>query len=434
MSDAVVLQPASGGLGRFRPLLILEASTLLSGVANGITLIAFPWLVLEITGSAGAAGAIGAITALPLALSFLFAGVVVDIVGRRRVAAFSDVLSMISAALVPICAATVGLSFWLLAVLAVGGAIFDPAGVSAREAVLPEVADAVGMPRSRINGIHEAVWGVAYLVGPGIGGLALGLLGGARTYWLTALMFAISSVVILLLRVPGAGRPAAHQRPDSVVSGALEGIRFVWRDSTLRSVALISMGVVGVWLPVEGVILPYHFTQTEQPERLGVTIMAMAVGGVLGALAYSSRGHGWSHRRTFAWAILLSGAAVLGMALFPPYGIFVVCSFLAGLCYGPVGPVINSVMQQRTPFRLRGRVVALMTSAAYISGPLGYVLVGPGVQVLGLTTTFLLVAVVVFAMGVVAWLLPPLRGMDTVLTDPDDSGPPLSPPAPDVPQ
>ena len=59
-------------------------------------------------------------------------------------------------------------------------------------------------------------------------------------------------------------------------------------------------------------------------------------------------------------------------------------------------------MQQRTPSGCGAGVVALMTSAAYISGPLGYVLVGPGVQVLGLTTTFLLVAVVVFAMGVVA--------------------------------
>ena len=141
-----------------------------------------------------------------LALSFLFAGVVVDIVGRRRVAAFSDVLSMISAALVPICAATVGLSFWLLAVLAVGGAIFDPAGVSAREAVLPEVADAVGMPRSRINGIHEAVWGSPTWSARGSAGSHSACWEG-RTYWLTALMFAISSVVILLLRVPGAGRP-----------------------------------------------------------------------------------------------------------------------------------------------------------------------------------------------------------------------------------
>lgn len=401
-----------GTLRRIRPLLVLETSTLLSAVANGITMIAFPWLVLELTGSAAAAGAIGAITVLPLALSFLFAGVVVDIVGRRRVAVVSDLLSMISAALVPIFAATTGLSFWLLAALAVLGAVFDPAGVSAREAVLPEVADAVGMTRERVNGIHEAIWGVGYLVGPGVGGLALGLFGAAPTYWFTAAMFLISSLVIAGLRVPGAGRPAVHERPDGVWRGAVEGIRFVWRDRTLRAVALLSMVIVGAWLPVEGVILPVYFSELDQPERLGVTIMMMSVGGVVGALVYSSRGHGWSARRTFAWAIVLSGVSVLGMALFPPFGFFVALAFLAGLTYGPVGPVINLAMQNRTPFRLRGRVVSLLTSAAYIAGPIGYVLVGPGVQAVGVGPMFLAVAVVVFGMGLVALLLPSLRAMD----------------------
>ncbi len=397
---------------RWAPLAVLESSTLLSAVANGITMIAFPWLVLELTGSAAAAGLIGAITALPLAVSFLFAGVVVDIVGRRRVAVTADVLSMISAALVPILALTTGLSFWLLAALAVMGAVFDPAGVSARETVLPEVATASGLSRERVNGIHEAVWGVGFLVGPGIGGLALGLFGAAPTYWFTAGMFLVSSVVISFLRVPGAGRPEAHERPTGVFSGAKEGIGFVWRDRTLRSMALVSMIIVGIWLPVEGVILPVYFTGTDQPERLGFTIMAMSVGGVLGALVYSSRGHGWRPRRTFVGAYLLTGCTVIGMALFPPFPLFVFFGFAAGVCYGPVGPIINLVMQNRTPYRLRGRVVALLTSAAYIAGPIGYVLIGPGVQALGVEPMFLMVGFGVLVVAIVTIFLPSLRAMD----------------------
>jgi MFS family permease len=155
-----------------------------------------------------------------------------------------------------------------------------------------------------------------------------------------------------------------------------------------------------------------YFSELEQPERLGVTIMMMSVGGVFGALAYSSRGHGWSARRTFSLAIALSGVSVLGMALFPPFVIFIGFGFLAGLTYGPVGPVINLVMQNRTPFRLRGRVVALLTSVAYIAGPVGYVLVGPGVQAFGVRPVFLAVAVVVLAMGLAALWLPALRAMD----------------------
>jgi hypothetical protein len=31
-----------------------------------------------------------------------------------------------------------------------------------------------GLPLHRANGLHEAVWGIAYLVGPGVGGLLIG--------------------------------------------------------------------------------------------------------------------------------------------------------------------------------------------------------------------------------------------------------------------
>jgi hypothetical protein len=38
------------------PLLLVEAATLISGMGNGISLVALPWLVLELTGRATAAG------------------------------------------------------------------------------------------------------------------------------------------------------------------------------------------------------------------------------------------------------------------------------------------------------------------------------------------------------------------------------------------
>jgi MFS family permease len=402
------------------PLVVLESSTILSGVANGISMIAFPWLVLELTGRPAAAAAIGAITALPLAVSFLFAGVIVDIVGRRRVAVVSDVLSMVSVALVPILAATVGLSFGLLAALAVLGAVFDPAGISGREAMLPEVAAASGMRRERVNGIHEASWGTAYLIGPGIGGFSVGFFGGEATFWLAAVLFAASSVVILFARFPGAGRPQVHERPASILSGTAEGIRFVWRDRTLRAIAIIGMIVVGFWLPVEGVILPSYFQANDQPERLGISIMALALGGVFGALLYSAYGHRWNQRRTFTLALLGAGVAVLVMALLPPFGLFLAAAVAAGIAYGPVGPVQNLVMQNRTPFALRGRVISLLTSAAYVAGPVGYVVAGPAIEVFGVQQAFLLMASVVLSVGVASLFLPGMRGMDD---PPVDGGP-----------
>ncbi len=394
------------------PFTALEAATVFSGTANGITMIAFPWLVLELTGSAAAAGALGAITALPLLLAFLFAGVAVDIVGRRRVAVVSDLLSMVSVALVPILSASLDLGFWLLAALAVLGATFDPAGISAREAMLPEAARSAGLRLERANGIHEAVWGAAYLIGPGLGGLAIGFFGAPATFWLSAAMFAIGSLIMFAVRVPGAGRPAVHERPGGVWASAVEGVRFVWGDRVLRTVALVSMVIVGFWLPVEGVVLPVYFQGLGEPQRLGITVMALSAGGIVGALLYGAAGHRFGRRVAFTSAMTGAGLSVLGMALLPPFVVLLVCAVLAGLFYGPVGPLVNLMIQHRAPSAMRGRVVGLLTSAAYVAGPVGYLISGPLIQWRGLQEAFLIMAAGVTIVGVWSWFLPSLRHMD----------------------
>jgi MFS family permease len=394
------------------PFGALESATVFSGTANGISMIAFPWLVLEATGSASAAGFLGAITAAPLLVSFLFAGVFVDIVGRRRVAVVSDLLSMVSVALVPILSTWFELTFWPLAALAVLGATFDPAGISAREAMLPEAARAAGLRLERANGIHEAVWGGAYLLGPGIGGLGIGFLGAATTFWISAAMFAAGALIMGLVQVPGAGRPARHDIPAGIWASTVEGIRFVWNDRVLRAVALVSMVIVGFWLPIEGVVLPVFFEAAGQPQRLGVTVMALSGGGIVGALIYGAIGHRFGRRLAFVGSMTGTGLATLGMAFLPTYGVLLAFSLLAGLFYGPVGPLINLMIQHRAPGVMRGRVVGLLTSAAYVAGPIGYLISGPMVEYLGLQRAFLIMAAGVTGVALWAWFLPSLRHMD----------------------
>ncbi len=68
-------------------------------------------------------------------------------------------------AAIPIAAGTVGLSVPVLAALAALGATFDPAGISARESMLPAATKAAGWRLDRVNSLYEANYNVAYLVG-----------------------------------------------------------------------------------------------------------------------------------------------------------------------------------------------------------------------------------------------------------------------------
>ncbi len=396
----------------WRPLVTLEATTVLSGTANGITMVAFPWLVLETTGDARATALIAAVTSLPLLASMLFTGVLVDVLGRRAVAVTSDVLSMLSVVLVPLLAATVGLGFGLLLLVAALGAVFDPAGLTARETMLPTAARGAGLSLERANGIHEGAYSVAFLLGPGIGGVLIGLVGTTATFWATAAAFAASALLMGVTRMPAGGRPARAARPAGIWSSTREGLTFLWRDRVLRTMAVLTALLIGVWLPVEGVVLPVLFSSVDQPQRLGLLVTAMGAGGVAGALGYAAIGRRVRRRPALVVALVGCAVPVVGMAFLPPYPLLLVLGALSGVFFGAVNPVTNLAMQNRTPEALRGRVIGVMGSAAYAAGPLGYLVAGPLVHGWGAQAVFLLLAVLLLVVSVATVFLPALHGLD----------------------
>ncbi|GAB3151247.1 MFS transporter [Micromonospora sonneratiae] len=404
---------------RLGPLLLVEAATLLSGTGNGVATVALPWLVLERTGSPTAAGIVAAATALPLLVSSLLSGTVVDLLGRRRTSIVSDALSAASVAAIPILDATLGLNIAAIVVLAVLGAVFDPAGLTARETMLPAAAAAARWRIDRANSVHEAMWGVAFLVGPGVGGVLIAAFGPERTLWVTAAGFVLSMLLIAAVRLPGAGRP--ETRPAGIWHGTVEGLTFVWRDRLLRTIALLTMALVALYLPSEGVILPAYFVAQGAPSRLGTIVMAMSAGGIVGALLFGGLGHRIRRRTAFVIALVGTGIALVGLAALPPYPAMIALAAATGLMYGPINPLANYAMQTRTPEHLRGRVVGVMTSSAYAAGPAGYLLAGPLVEWLGVRPAFLVLAVALLVVALVAIPLPSLQALDE---------PPIHPPAP----
>ena len=78
------------------PMLLILVSAFLAAAANGISMVAFPWLVLQRTGNATDASIVAAAATLPLLFATLVAGTAVDFLGRRRIAILSDTMSALS--------------------------------------------------------------------------------------------------------------------------------------------------------------------------------------------------------------------------------------------------------------------------------------------------------------------------------------------------
>ena len=401
--------------GKRGPLFVILFAALMAGAGNGISIVAFPWLVLQRNGSALDASIVAMAGTVPLLVATLIAGAAVDYLGRKRVSMISDALSALSVAAVPVLALTFGVhvvNVAVLAALAALGAFFDPAGMTARETMLPEAATRAGWTLDHANSVYEAVFNLSYIVGPGIGGLLIATLGGVNTMWVTAGAFCLSIAVISVLRLEGTGRPDRSKLTEGVWAGVVEGLRFVWNVPVLRTLAIVDLAATGLYMPMESVLFPKYFTDRNEPAQLGWVLMALSVGGLIGALSYAVISK-YSRRRTVMLTALLTlGVAMTIIAFLPPLPLILVLCAIVGFFYGPIAPIYNYVMQTRAPQHLRGRVVGVMGSLAYAAGPLGLVLAGPLADAAGLHATFLALALPMLVLGVVAVFLPALRDLD----------------------
>ena len=401
--------------GKRGPLYVILFAALMAGAGNGISIVAFPWLVLQRNGSALDASIVAMAGTIPPLAATLIAGAAVDFLGRKRVSMISDALSALSVAAVPILALTFGVqvvNVAVLAALAALGALFDPAGMTARETMLPEAAARAGWTLDHANSVYEAVFNLSYIVGPGIGGLLIATLGGVNTMWVTAAAFFLSILVISLLRLEGAGVPTEDRMPEGVWAGIVEGLRFIWHTPVLRTLAFVDLAATGLYMPMESVLFPKYFTDRNEPAHLGWVLMALSVGGLVGALGYAVLSKKVKRRTTMLVAVLTLGVAMTIIAFLPPLPLILVLCAIVGFVYGPIAPIYNYVMQTRAPQHLRGRVVGVMGSLAYAAGPLGLVLAGPLADATGLHATFLALSLPMLLLGLIALFLPALRDLD----------------------
>jgi MFS family permease len=224
------------------PITLVNGAALLSATGNGITIVTLPWLVLELTGSATATAIVAGAATVPLVLASVFSGTMVDRIGRRPVSLLSDLFSAASVAAIPLCASTVGLSVALLSALAFVGAMFDPAGVTARKSMIPEAATRAKWTLDSANSTYEAGYNTGYLVGPGIGGILIATIGAINAQWVTAALFGGAILAVFVLRLEGAGKPTAQAGP--LWAETRDGLRFVWDSRLLRALALLDMAII----------------------------------------------------------------------------------------------------------------------------------------------------------------------------------------------
>jgi MFS family permease len=394
------------------PVILHQLSNFSSGLGNSIVMITIPWLILEETGSPAFAGLVAAISALPGLLISPIGGWLVDHLGRRSVSIGADLLSAVAVVAFPIVAFTSGLSSSTILIIALVGAIFDPAGYTARKTLLADVAKASEIELDRLNGIHEGFMGVSWIFGPAVGAGLISTVGAVNSFWVAGGLFIFAALTIAFLRVGNLGKEArdlAEEMGEKSNRSIGVGFRVLWNDRLLRTISISILIIAAVYLPTETVVLSTYFEDLGQPASLGVVISVLAAGTAVGSFGYGWISARLSRKNLVRTTLIGTAVSIVPMAFLPPLPILIVAGFLLGLSWGPFTPLISTLVQQRVPADQQGRVFGVQTAVFYAAPPLGMVLAGISVENYGVRTTYLVLAAILSTTALLALLTKSLR-------------------------
>lgn len=408
--------PGTGDAERL-PMLALVCANAVSSTGDMAALVAVPWFVLEVTGSAAKTGLTGAALATGTILSGVFAGPVVDRLGFKRTSVAADLASGATTAAIPLLYLNGMLQFWALLALVLLGSVLDTPGYSARSALVPGLAARAGTPLERANSIFGAVPRLALLVGTPLAGALIAAFGAAEVLLLDAATFLVSATLVAF-SVPSP-EAAPDQRETGGVAGYLAdlgaGASFVVKSPLVLSLVLVVTFVNLIDEPLVSVVLPvYAKTNWESAAGLGLLLGAVGAGALAGTAAFGALGHYLPRRPTFLLAILAGGGIeYLALLASPSLALAVAAFALGGFLFGPLDPIFSTVLQERAPEDMLGRLFGLSRALATAGAPLGLVAGGFLVEGAGLNFTLFGMAGLSLTLVLGMWLNPALRGMDT---------------------
>jgi MFS family permease len=378
------------------PLYSLFLANAISLVGNVFTLIAIPWFVLQTTGSATKTGIAGFFNILPVVLAGFLGGTIVDRLGYKRTSIISDLASGVTTALVPILYFTVGLQFWQLMMIVFLGALLDTPGNTARDALLPELAEQAGMPIERVTSLTYVIERSARMIGAPLAGLLIGIIGTANVLWLDAASFFISAGIVGILIPAFAAHQGKTSESGNYLSELKEGLRFIAQDALILSMVIMVMLTNFLDAIFGGVLQPVYVRQVYGSAlNLGLLLSANGGGAVIGGLIYAAIGQRLPRHATFVGAFVLTGFRFWVYALYPPIWVLIVVTLITSIGAGPLNPIIGAIEFERIPASMRGRVFGAIRAGAWIAMPLGMLLggiltdrFGTFVMMIGLAITF----------------------------------------------
>jgi predicted MFS family arabinose efflux permease len=355
------------------------ASQAASMMGDGLVPVALSFAVISLGGGAAEIGLVLGAQWVAMVAFVLAGGVVADRFPRRRVLIVADLVRLAvqatSAILLLSDAATVSYLAALMAAYGAAEAFVRPATT----ALLPRTVPPEGLQQA--NALLGLTWNMGAVLGPALGGALVVLFEPGGALAAQALTYAVSAGFLFSMRVPGGDVVAPSG--EGVLGDLRGGLREVGKRGWLWWTIL----VVAVWLLIAEAPFTVLGPLISERELGGAAAWATILTAYgIGGLAGGAVALAWKPKRPlFAGALLLAleAPSLALLAFGAPVPAIAATAFLGGAATGIFVTLWDTALQQNVPGEALGRVSAVDWGGSTALLPLGFVLVGPAVALLG---------------------------------------------------
>lgn len=393
-------QSVSASAGSFAPLRqtlfrVLWVATIIGNTGSFIRDVASAWIMTDLSPSPAAVALVQAAATLPIFLLAIPAGVLSDILDRRKfLIAIQFLLASVSICLMLLSFAGLQSVTSLVALTFLGGigaALMGPTW----QAIVPElvekndVKNAVALNSLGIN--------IARAVGPALGGLILASLGAAFTYGVDVITYVFVIAALLWWRRPVAAQDVLAER----FPGAFRaGLRYA-RASRELHVVLVRAFVFFALASSVWALLPLVARSLLGGGAgfYGILLGAVGLGAIAGAIIMPKLREHLSADGLLLLAALVTAAVMAFLAFAPPQWAAVAALLALGAAWITALTTLNGVAQAILPNWVRGRSLAVyltVFNGAMTAGSLGW---GAVATLIGVPFTLLTGAAGLVALG-----------------------------------
>ena len=347
---------------------------LISVVGVWMQVTAQQWLVYRITGSQTSLGMVTFISFLPVLLLSLFMGVITDQFPRRTLLVATQVWFMVLAFILALLTWLHLIEYWHILVLSFLTGVANALDMPARQAFVVEMVDDEKDDVLNAIGLNSALFNIARIIGPAIGGAVVGALGEAPAFTLNGISYL--AVIVALMMMKFSIPPKTASRGHSL-DKLKDGFGYIAAEKMIFGLVIVvaAISLVGFGALTLVPVFAKDILQIGA-EGFGKLLSAQGAGALIGAGILIFFGDHLHKGRLLIFSRFLLGPAILALAISRIPWVSMVIMGVLGYSFITQLTLTNTLIQTVVPDDLRGRVLSTYTWAIGGFYPLGSLLMG----------------------------------------------------------